>query len=291
MSRIIPALIGLASFTAPAVSAQTADLILRNARVWTGDSARPDAQAVAIRGDRILAVGTNAEMEQHRGAGTRIIDLTGRFVSPGFIDNHTHFGQAGALLLGVNLLDVADEAGLIRRVREARNRLPAGAWMLGGDWGAYEAWAMGATGREAGGASRPGFNPHRAMIDSITPDMPALLSKWDRSAHLANGKALELAGATCAWEGVECEAGRPTGRVTSAAAARIRRAIPAKPLTQRLAEARVALDQLRDAVVVGELAQGEGLVEADQGRHLGRKLGAAPDVPATWGNRRSRENH
>ncbi|HEX7091231.1 MAG TPA: amidohydrolase [Longimicrobiales bacterium] len=238
----------LALAPAPALLAQPADLILTGARVWTGAAnATGEATAIAIAGDRILAVGSDAEMATHRGPATRVIELPGRFIAPGFIDNHTHFERAGALLLGVNLLDVADEAGLVRRVREARDRMPPGAWLVGGDWGAYEAWAMGATGREAEqprAAAAP-FRPHRAMIDSITPNTPALLSKWDRSASLANGRALELAGVDCSWDGVECEDGRPTGRLSPQAAARIRAAIPPKSLDQRLAEARMALAQLR----------------------------------------------
>lgn len=225
-------------------SSQEADLIITNAAIWTGDSARPSAQAIAVRGDRILAVGSATEVERHRTAFTRVLDAGGRFLAPGFIDNHTHFGQAGALLLGVNLLDVADEAMLVRRVREARDRLPRGAWMTGGDWGAYEAWARNSTGGRA--ADSAAFRPHRAMIDSLTPETPALLSKWDRSQHLANGAAIRAAGVTCAWEGVECASGTPTGRLTSAAAARVRRAMPEKTLDQRLAEARTALAQLRE---------------------------------------------
>ena len=232
----------LAALSGP-VSAQEADLIIMNASIWTGDSVRPRAEAVAVRGERILAVGSAGEVMRHRTPYTRVMDAGGRFASPGFIDNHTHFGQAGALLLGVNLLDVADEQMLVRRVREARDRLPRGAWMTGGDWGAYESWARNSTGGRS--ADSAGFRPHRAMIDSVTPDNPALLSKWDRSQHLANGAALRAAGATCEWEGVECEAGTPTGRLTSEAAARVRRAIPPKTMEQRLAEARVALEQLR----------------------------------------------
>lgn len=223
-----------------------ADLVLTGARVWTGDSARPTAEAVAIVGDRIAAVGTTAEIARWTGPATRTIALPGRFISPGFIDNHTHFGQAGALLLGVNLLDVADQAGLIRRVREARDRMPAGAWLVGGDWGAYEAWAQGSTGREGAARAEP-FSPTRAVIDSLTPTTPVLLSKWDRSAYLANGRALELAGARCGhpdWAGLECVNGRSTGRLDGSAAARVRQAIPPKPMEQRLAEARVALAQL-----------------------------------------------
>ncbi|MDQ3950794.1 MAG: amidohydrolase family protein, partial [Gemmatimonadota bacterium] len=222
--------------------AQDADVIVRNARIWTGDSARPYAEAAAIRGDRFVAVGTAAEVARYRTARTRVVDAGGRFVAPGFIDNHTHFERAGALILGVNLLDVADEAGLVRRVREARERLPRGAWLVGGEWGAYEAWGQSSTGREAraGRREQSGFRPHRSMIDSITPETPALLSKWDRSVFLANGRALQLAGAACDWDGVECEGGRPTGRLTPAAADRVRRVIPPKPPEQRLAESRAA---------------------------------------------------
>lgn len=231
------------------LSAQEATLLVTRARVWTGDSTRPWAEAVAVAGDRILAVGSAAELARYRGARTRIVEAAGRFVAPGFIDNHTHFGQAGALLLGANLLDVADAVSLIRRVREAQERLPAGAWMVGGDWGAYEAWAQGATGQgdeanRTARASRPPFRPTRDLIDSLTPETPALLAKWDRSEYLANGRALGVAQAQCDWEGVECTEGRMTGRLTAAAADRIRRAIPPKRMAQRLAEARVALTQL-----------------------------------------------
>ncbi|HJU75113.1 MAG TPA: amidohydrolase, partial [Gemmatimonadaceae bacterium] len=231
------------------LGAQQADLILTNARLWTGDSLRPRAEAIAILGERIQAVGSRADVLALRGPKTTVRDLGGKFVAPGFIDNHTHFAQAGALLTGVNLLDVADAAMLVRRVREARDRLPRGAWIVGGEWGAYESWAQGATGRAVPAAPAPAkaaFSPHRALIDSITPNSPALLSKWDRSTYLANERALTLAGATCAWDGVECEGGVPTGRLTPAAAERVRALVPAKPLEQRLIESRVALKHLNE---------------------------------------------
>ncbi len=229
-----------------ALSAQQADLILTNARIWTGDSLRPRAEAVAILGERILVVGTRDDVLATRGPKTVVRDLGGKFVAPGFIDNHTHFAQAGALLTGVNLLDVADAAQLVRRVREARERLPRGAWIVGGEWGAYEAFAQGSTGAAANAPSRPTFSPHRSLIDSITPESPALLSKWDRSTFLANGRALAATGATCAWEGVECVNGAPTGRLTPAAADRVRSVIPPKPIEQRLIESRTALRHLSE---------------------------------------------
>lgn len=238
---------GLLVLTASAV-AQEASLLLTETRIWTGDGENPWATAIALREDEILAVGDDAEALRHRGESTRVLALPGRLVVPGFIDNHTHFERAGALILGVNLLAVADQAGLEQAVRAARERLPPGAWIVDGDWGAYERWESGSAGKTT---NRSAFLPHRSMIDPLTPDHPALLSKWDRSQYLANRKALAMAGADCAWPGVECEDSAPTGRLTPEAAERIRAVIPPKSLDQRLAEARVALERLRRYGVTG----------------------------------------
>ncbi len=220
-----------------------ADVILTGGQIWTGEGAAPSAEAVAIQGNRILAVGSEAEVAPHRGPHTRVIELDGRFVSPGFIDNHTHFNSAGQVLLGANLLDVADEAALVQRVSEATARIPAGSWITGGQWGAYEAWAVGSAGGTSDTEAEP-FSPHRGMIDAITPDHPVLLWRWDRSAYLVNAGALEALGADCNWDGVECEEGEPTGRVVAPAAARFQAAIPAKSDELLLAEARAALADL-----------------------------------------------
>ncbi|HEX9887753.1 MAG TPA: amidohydrolase [Longimicrobiales bacterium] len=223
-----------------------ADLILANGRVWTGDDARPWAEAVGVVGNRIHAVGTSDEVLALRGPGTRVVDLAGRFVSPGFIDNHTHFNSAGSLILGVNLLEVSDAEGLAREVRETAGRLPGGAWMVGGTWGAYEQWGVSSTGRgEDLSGPEEIFRPDRSLIDPVAPDNPALLWNWDRSQYLANGAALAAAGADCSWAGVECEGGEPTGRVSGAAVGRIRGAIPTKTMDQKLAEGRAALERLR----------------------------------------------
>ncbi len=228
-----------------------ATLILTGARVWTGDPERPNARAVAVRGDKILAVGDAAAVLAHRGDGTRVIDLEGRFVAPGFIDNHTHFDRAGALILGVNLLAVSDREGLVTAVKEARDRLPAGAWIVGGDWGAYEQWQSGSAGSAEDSGDGAAFVPHRSMIEAAAPDNPVLLSKWDRSLYLANAEALKAAGLGCGQPGVDCAGGEASGRLTPEAAERVREAIPPKSLEQRLAEARVALERLRGYGVTG----------------------------------------
>jgi predicted amidohydrolase YtcJ len=230
--------------TAEGASEGGADLILTGGVIWTGDEARPEAEAIAVRGNRIVAIGSAREIGAHEGAGTRVVDLGGRFVAPGFIDNHTHFNSAGALLLGANLLDVASEETLRERVRDATDRMPDGAWMTGGDWGAYEEWEMGSAGAP-GGAGQEFFSPDRSMVDDLTPSHPVLLNRWDRSAFLANEVAMEAAGVSCSWTGVECEDGVPTGRLTPAAAARVRSVLPPKEFDLQLAEARAALQDLR----------------------------------------------
>jgi predicted amidohydrolase YtcJ len=250
---VVAALLIACVAAAGPATAQEADLVLVNGRVWTGDGSQPWASVVAVRGDRILAVGGAEVAERHRTSHTRVVDAGGRLVTPGFIDNHTHFNQAGALLLGVNLLDVAEPRAFAQRVREARDRLPEGAWITGGDWGAYEDWEAGSTGAGDGGRTARRFRPHRALIDSVTPATPVLLSRWDRSEHLANARALSLAGLTCAApvEGLECERGAATGRVSAEALRRVRAAVPEKGFEQRMRESRVALAQLRELGVTG----------------------------------------
>ena len=244
----------LIALPASLATAQEADLLLTGGQIWTGDEARPWAEAVAVRNGKILAVGSAAELAGHRSPYTRVIDLEGGFVTPGFIDNHTHFNRAGALLLGINLLDVSAPELLIERVREARDRLPAGAWITGGDWGAYEDWEAGSTGEAAAGeGATQRFVPHRTLIDSITPETPTLLSRWDGSQHLANARALRVAGLGCEQpvEGLKCEGGEATGIVSGEALERIRESIPPKAFEQRLLEAQRALAQLRELGVTG----------------------------------------
>ena len=229
---------------APPGEEGSADMILVGARVWTGDDESPWADAVAIRGNRIHAVGPEAEVRRLQGPATRVVELDGGLVTPGFIDNHTHFNRAGELLLGVNLLAVSDASGLATEVEATARRLPPGAWMIGGSWGAYEEWALSSAGDGEEAPVSGTFRPDRTLLDPVTPDTPALLWNWDRSQFLANGAALAATGADCSWEGVECRDGMPTGRLTAAAADRIWDAVPEKTLEQRLAEARAALADL-----------------------------------------------
>lgn len=184
---------------------------------------------------------------------TEVINLEGNLLLPGFIDNHTHFERAGELLLGINLLDVTDEEGLIREVKAARERLPKGAWITGGQWGAYEQWERDSEGQnEQEDSEQKLFEPTRSMIDSVTSSNPVLLSKWDGSQYLANEQALEEAEADCSWQGVFCnENGEMTGLLSPDAAEKLREFIPGKSREQRLEESRVALERLRENGVTG----------------------------------------
>ncbi len=246
-SRVAVTLAAVFVLPPATLHAQDADLIVRNARIWTGDPARPRAEALAVRAERLIVVGTNAQADAHRGATTRVIDAGGRFITPGFIDDHTHFAQAGALLIGANLLDVHTAGPFAERVGAAAQRMSPGAWLTGGDWGAYEDNPVNSTGAAA---ARPAtrFSPDRSMIDPVTPGTPVLLNRWDRSAYLANGVALQAAGLSCTAPvaGLECVNGQATGRVSGEALARVRAAIAPKTFDQRLREARAALQHLTE---------------------------------------------
>ena len=182
-----------------AAHAQSADLVLRNGHVWTVDDATPEAEAIAVQGDRIVYVGTDAGATGFVGRDTRVIDLDGRLVVPGFNDNHVHFESTGELLYGLNLLDVADEAGFVARIREVHERYAPGTWITSGDWSAYETWAAGDV-AEAGREVNPDdlygnlFLPNKGMIDGFTGERPVLVRRFDRKVYLANSAALERAG-------------------------------------------------------------------------------------------------
>ncbi|MDX1404229.1 MAG: amidohydrolase [Woeseiaceae bacterium] len=204
------------------VAAQDADLVLQNGYIWTVDERNPRAEAVVARDGRIIYVGGDATARQYIGPGTRVIDLQGRLVTPGFYDNHVHFESTGRLLYGLNLLDVSDEAGFVRRIREVHERYAPGTWITGGDWSAYETWAVGDV-AEAGRQVNPDdlygnlFLPNKQMIDEFTADRPVLVNRFDRKVYLANSAALAIAGISANTpdpEGIAVERnanGEPTG--------------------------------------------------------------------------------
>ncbi len=201
-------------FSAPVsvlIAAPTADLILTNARIYTADTKAPWATSIAITGEHILAVGSSAEIDPMRDADTLMIDLQGAFASPGFNDGHVHIDSTGQLITGVNLLDVHEPVGFVERIRGATERLPEGSWIIRGSWGAYEQWEVSSSGTELRENQPSGpFTPDRRLIDSITPEHPVLISRFDRSMYLANTRALELAGITANTPNLETAESRKT---------------------------------------------------------------------------------
>lgn len=163
-------------------AAVVADLALVNGRIWTGNPARPWAEAVAMRGEHITAVGTNDEIKKLAGKPARILDLAGKLALPGFIDDHTHFIDGGFRLLSVELRDARTQEEFTRRIKEHAAKLAPDRWITGGDWD-HENW--------------PGATlPTRELIDRHTPRNPVFVSRLDGHMALANTVALKLAGIT-----------------------------------------------------------------------------------------------
>jgi predicted amidohydrolase YtcJ len=249
------ALLGLVTVLA---AQPTPELLLTNGRVYTLDAARPWAEAIAIRGDRIVAVGSAQETRAAVSQGAKVVDLGGRFTLPGFNDAHVHIESTGALLLGVNLLDVHVPALFTERIAGAAARMPKGSWITRGEWGAYEQWSSGSAGDKPQGAAGGGqsrFTPHRDLIDAVTPEHPVLVNRFDGSESLANSLALRLAGITeetpqpTGGEIRKDASGRLTGILTGTAAAMVRKVIPPIPFEQRLAQVRMVLQEAREGGV------------------------------------------
>jgi len=172
----------------PGLAADTADLILRNAVVHTVDPARPRAQAVAIRGSRILAVGSDESVGALAGPGTRLRDLNGRTVVPGFDDSHAHLLGIGYARLDVDLMGATSFAQVVARVAEAVTSRSPGEWIRGRGWH-EEKWTVAAAG------SVRGFPTHDAL-SAVSPDNPVALTRADGHAVLVNARALEALGIT-----------------------------------------------------------------------------------------------
>jgi len=171
----------------PCVS-DCADIVVHGAAVWTGVRGAADAQAIAVRGGRIVAVGADVEVNRQIGPRTRILDGAGKMVVPGFIDSHVHFLSGGASLASVQLRDARTREEFVRRIRDYARTLPRGAWITEGNWD-HSLWG--------------GELPRKEWIDSVTPNNPVWISRLDGHMALANSAALRAAGVTAATRDVE----------------------------------------------------------------------------------------
>lgn len=161
-------------------SAPPADTIYYNAKIWTGDPEQPEAAALAVKDGKILFAGD--DYEAYRGPETELVDVQGRLLVPGFIDNHTHFLEGGFQLASVELRNARSPEEFIQLLADFARSLPDdGRWITGGNWD-HEAWG--------------GELPRRAWIDSVAAGHPIFISRLDGHMALANTQVLELAGIT-----------------------------------------------------------------------------------------------
>ncbi len=163
-----------------AVASVAVSIVIVNARVWTGDTRRPWADAIAIEGERVRAVGSSAEVMKLAG-GARVIDAKGAMVVPGFTDTHVHFVDGGFRLASVQLRDARTPQEFVARIKAFAATVPQGTWIMGGDWD-HQNWG--------------GELPTRAWVDSVTPAHPVFVSRLDGHMALANSLALRAAGVT-----------------------------------------------------------------------------------------------
>ncbi len=175
-------LLFLSLLSPTAEPAVAADLVVHNGKVWTGDPKHPDAQAVAVWRDRVIKVGTDAEVKALAGANTKLIDLKGQRLVPGFHDSHLHFLMGGRAVSSVYLKDAKDEAEFGKRLKTFDANTPRERWMIGGLWDHDGTF---------GGAL-----PTAATLDKFVKERPVFLRRYDGHMGLANSAALKLAGIT-----------------------------------------------------------------------------------------------
>jgi predicted amidohydrolase YtcJ len=157
---------------------QYADLVFTGGRVWTVDAALPEAEAVAVRGDTIMAVGKDAAVRSLIGPRTTVVPLHGRLMLPGFIDDHTHFLSGGFQLQSIDLRYAKDEAEFAARIGQRAKAYPD-RWVTGGDWD-HDNWPGGKL-------------PAKTLVDKVTPNTPVFVSRYDGHMALVNSLVLRRA--------------------------------------------------------------------------------------------------
>ena len=171
-------LVSAAALGCHGTEADVADTVYRGGTVWTGVAGAPRAQAVAVKDGHVMAVGSDDDARAWIGTGTRIVELNGRALLPGFIDAHTHFIDGGFKLAGVDLRDAATPQEFARRIGDFARTVSPGTWIVGGDWD-HELWG--------------GELPRKEWVDSLTPDNPVFVSRLDGHMALANTVAMRAA--------------------------------------------------------------------------------------------------
>lgn len=231
---LIPTTLAALAFFSPASAQEPADIVLRNARVYTMDEQTLWARTVVVQGNRIQAVLTiDSPVALQIGPDTRVIDLEGKFLLPGFVDAHTHFGGFAAQLYDIDLMQVGDDEALTAEVARIVGLLDDEEWLTGGLWDGEKLWVMDEQEREE--YLRDRWMPNRYTIDPVSSNNPALLNSYDGDLYLANTAALRTAGLEYeVVEGMETdEFGVATGLISRGSPAIIRMRRVTKPKSQR----------------------------------------------------------
>lgn len=226
---LFAALPGLSQSIAPA------DLLVLNARIYTVNSRQPWAEALAIRGDKIVAVGTMKAIEAYRGPSSKVMDAQGHLVLPGFTDCHIHFMEGSLGLTHVDLNGAKTVAEIQKRVKEYAAAHPDLPWITGMGW-VYP--TFGATAL-----------PNKKILDDVVPDRPVWLEAYDGHTSWANSKALAVAGITRETPDppngkiVRDQNGEATGALKEAAGHMVSKFMPAPTREERLTALRLGMGE------------------------------------------------
>ncbi|HEY8412491.1 MAG TPA: amidohydrolase, partial [Pyrinomonadaceae bacterium] len=214
-----------------------ADIVFKNGNVYTANDKAPQAEAIAVKGDRIVFAGTNEAAQKYVGANTRVVDLHGNTVLPGFTDSHQHLSGVGQREMTLNLEGTTSLEDLLAKVKARVDQAKPGEWVTGRGW-IETHW-------------QPPVFPTRSDLDKVAPDNPVILGRADGHGAVANSAALKIAGVdknTPNPFGGEIskdkQTGEPNGMLLDAAQGLVRRKVP--PTTAEEAERAVVLGVKRD---------------------------------------------
>lgn len=251
-------LAALLALSTVALAGQTqpvpATLVLQNAKIVTVDAAMPEAQAMAVRGDRIVAIGTNQAIQPYVGAATQVIDLRGQLAVPGLIESHGHFMGFGQSKMTLDLMDVKDWDQIVSMVADAARQAKPGEWILGRGWH-QEKWAS---------VPKPnveGF-PLHDTLSKVSPVNPVMLTHASGHASFVNAKAMEAANLTrttmnpSGGEILKDASGRPTGLLRETASGLVGRALEQWRSTKTAAEREADARRQIQLAVQGSLEKG-----------------------------------
>ena len=213
-----------------------ADLVLRNGRIVTMDQGVPEAQALAVRGGKIIAVGTNSDVARYIGSATQVIDLAGQLATPGIIEGHAHFTGIGENRINLDLMGTKSWDEIVQMVAQAVEKAKPGQWIIGRGWH-QDKWTS------APDPNVEGF-PLHASLDKVSPNNPVVLTHASGHASFVNAKALELSNITKTTanpnggEILKDPAGNVTGLLRETAQSLVKRGAGEPPLTAEETEAR-----------------------------------------------------